>query len=663
MNLLNISLLAPAALLGLLAVALPIYLHMRHKPRAEVYRFPAMDFLLKADKKRKRRFRVEQWLLMAFRIGIVCFLAFLFAKPYMDQQLNERGFQNNQPLVLIVDDSASMLAGGRGDRFFDEALARIGEVARSRSGGSPTHLIMASAPQAHAELTSADQVLGVLPRLRPTAHAVTLDEAYVEALNLIDRNGWQQASVQVYTDGSANAWQALPEQKPENVDVIYTDLRESRGDFVNVGIAEVSQSPGDANAVEVHVTNGHHEAQDVPVRVTGDGLATVSYRLRVEPHARATHRFDLGEQVPATIRVELADDDFDLDNRVVFAPKTNKRIRLLIVDGDTHPDPMRNESFFFKNALGFEESQKYGFDFEVVTPAGLTPARVEAVDVLCLLNVDTPNTDLLQAALAAGKGVFVSMGDRMVFERWNEFFGEYDLQTWEPKVLSPPEGVQIKDYSHPLFPPIRDTEWQSYLEGVAINKVRIMSVGRSNFEIPIARYDGSPLLLSKDLQPGRLMIWTSSMDLDWGSFPLEFGYVPFSRQLVAYLAGRESATGYQQMTTTDLARRGPDHGLVLQMTTDAVRTLDVQGPKPGVYTRSAGNGTDFVQVNLDPAEMDFRSLADPTNGVATAEALEELGFRSYVRRDLAPSVQWLLFLLIVVETLVAARMTLQWGAR
>ncbi len=64
MNLLNVSFLAPAALLGLIALAVPIYLHMRHKPRAETYKFPAIDFLLKAQKKKKRRFHAEQLLLM-----------------------------------------------------------------------------------------------------------------------------------------------------------------------------------------------------------------------------------------------------------------------------------------------------------------------------------------------------------------------------------------------------------------------------------------------------------------------------------------------------------------------------------------------------------------------------------------------------------------------
>ena len=52
MNLLNVSFLAPFALIGLAALAVPIYLHMRHKPRAESFKFPAIDFLLKAQRKK-----------------------------------------------------------------------------------------------------------------------------------------------------------------------------------------------------------------------------------------------------------------------------------------------------------------------------------------------------------------------------------------------------------------------------------------------------------------------------------------------------------------------------------------------------------------------------------------------------------------------------------
>lgn len=225
-------------------------------------------------------------------------------------------------------------------------------------------------------------------------------------------------------------------------------------------------------------------------------------------------------------------------------------------------------------------------------------------------------------------------------------------------------AVDIKSFDHPMFPPIEDLEWTGYLSNVGIQILRLVSVGRSNFEIPMALTNGHPLLLSKDLNPGKMMIWSSSMDLDWNNFALEFGYVPFVRQIVSYLAGRDSSATWQRYTTNEARDRELLDKLNLKYSAPVFKNLNVAGPVPGVYTlNGSANRTEFVQITLDPSELDFRTMEDLAETDESTQALEELGFRNYLRSDLAPSIQWLLFLLILVETAVAARISLNWGAR
>ena len=552
MNLFNISFLAPVALLGLLALAIPIYLHMRHKPRAEIFKFPAIDFLLKAQKKRKRRFRVEQWLLMAFRIIIIALLAMLFAKPFIDNNINEKGFRDNQPLVFILDDSASMLAGGANNRFFERAIDQIRDLIANRDAESPVFLMPASRPTAHLETGSADGVNALLGELKATSYALVLDGAYHEAIDLIQRQNWSQATIHILTDGSRSAWRELPAQKPEKVEVVYTSLLDENPDFQNVSITNVAQSPGDTNSVEITLLNSGGQSRDTALRIEGSGFSPLQHRMRIDASASASHRFGLGDPLPPTLTVRIPDDSFELDNQVIFAPKPNKTIRILIVDGDTHPDSVRNESFFFRNALGGEESEGYGYQIETVTPVGFERSHVAQNDVLCFLNVDAPPTDLMKEALKQGKGVFISMGDRMDFERWNLFFPTIDLELWEAQRLPEGMGAEIKLPNHPFLTPIGELAWNGYLQNMSVEALRLMSVGRSQFEIPIALNNGSPLLLAKDLAPGRVLIWTSTLDLDWNNFPIEFGFVPFSRHVIAYLAGQESATSYLSYTVNEI---------------------------------------------------------------------------------------------------------------
>jgi hypothetical protein len=154
------------------------------------------------------------------------------------------------------------------------------------------------------------------------------------------------------------------------------------------------------------------------------------------------------------------------------------------------------------------------------------------------------------------------------------------------------------------------------------------------------------------------------MDADWSNFPIEFGYVPFVRQACSWLAGRDLENDYSSLTVDEVLARDLTDKLSLKYAPDVYANLDHHGPKPGVYTTISEARTHFVSVTLDPAELDFTGFAKHDDDAAdAASALAAIGFRSYHRTDLAPSVQWLLFLLLLVETFVAARITLSWGAR
>ena len=58
---------------GLAAVSIPIIIHILNRRRYKTVTWAAMEFLLRAMKKNRRRLRFEQWVLLATR----CLLVFL----------------------------------------------------------------------------------------------------------------------------------------------------------------------------------------------------------------------------------------------------------------------------------------------------------------------------------------------------------------------------------------------------------------------------------------------------------------------------------------------------------------------------------------------------------------------------------------------------------
>ena len=79
----GLTFLQPAFLFGALAAAVPVIIHLIYRRRALVHRFPAVRFLLLADKRTARKFRLSQWLLLALRMLAICLLAFSLARPHL----------------------------------------------------------------------------------------------------------------------------------------------------------------------------------------------------------------------------------------------------------------------------------------------------------------------------------------------------------------------------------------------------------------------------------------------------------------------------------------------------------------------------------------------------------------------------------------------------
>ena len=109
--------LAPLFLAGLLGVAIPIVVHLTHRPRREAYAFPSLMFLARIPFRSVKRQRVRHWWLLALRIGVVALIVSAFARPLLNRLGAGGGaFAVGREVVVLLDDSYSMRYGDRWQR-------------------------------------------------------------------------------------------------------------------------------------------------------------------------------------------------------------------------------------------------------------------------------------------------------------------------------------------------------------------------------------------------------------------------------------------------------------------------------------------------------------------------------------------------------------------
>ena len=90
-------------------LAVPLIIHLLNRRRVRVVTWAAMDFLLSAFQKRKRRMRLENLLLLLLRCAIPVLLALVMARPFFGtQNLLSLLADDTREVVVVLDHSYSM---------------------------------------------------------------------------------------------------------------------------------------------------------------------------------------------------------------------------------------------------------------------------------------------------------------------------------------------------------------------------------------------------------------------------------------------------------------------------------------------------------------------------------------------------------------------------
>src|SRR5687768_5263063 len=82
----SLTFLAPLFLLGLLAVAVPVIVHLVNRERQNAIAFPSLMFLRRVPFRSVRRQRIRHWSLFALRCLALALLALAFARPFLDRE-------------------------------------------------------------------------------------------------------------------------------------------------------------------------------------------------------------------------------------------------------------------------------------------------------------------------------------------------------------------------------------------------------------------------------------------------------------------------------------------------------------------------------------------------------------------------------------------------
>lgn len=698
------TLLAPALLLGLLGLSVPIVAHLLGREPPRPIRFAAMRFLHATDQSVTQRRAIQDWPLLVVRLLLLALLVMVLTRPSSTAESGVAVVGEPHDAVILLDASRSMELRVDGRPLLEHAAERIDGLLASLPPGSRVGLVTTD-PDGPREEPSADPdvVHDAIEAWRaagprPRAGAWTMAEALPAATALLQRvEGERPRVVYAVGDATARGLASLPQAAEGGALVVpipAIDADEPRPEHVAIEEARWEPAPElDPRALRITAVLQRHPPSDpeaagtaeerrVPVvlRVGDTELArtTVDLALGEPTPVEFTHTLPAEEDVtPAVVAIDVPDDPMPSDDARHLWLSADDAIEVTIVNGDPSELRAHDEVWFLSTAATVDDAEQR------LRLRSLAPDQLESrlreqgaqalrdVDVLVLANLRAPPPDVapvIVAQVRSGMGLLVTMGDRVQPEAWNARFDELlplrmreavRVGTAPGRTEARAEGLAPADLGHPAFRRLRG---DLGLGGTRAQRVMLLEPDSERaHQIALSFTSGAPALLTREVGAGRVALLTTTIDRDWADLPLRPGFVPLVSSLLEWLADQRSGGGGTELVAGQPRAMRAEQPITV--TTPSGSQISVAPDEDGQATFEDTLVPGHYRVELPEAQSVFAVVVDPVESDTRWQPLAASPLQDGERRHVAVTVPRWRALWWLIGVLLAAEALLRWRAR
>ena len=539
--------LSPSILWGLLAITIPIIIHLISLRHTRDTEFSTLRFIKSLKHETIRHLRIKQWLLVLLRtIAILC-LILMFSRPLMTGTLTGKlaGYVESRA-VIVVDNSASMAVHTDDGTLLDRAKSSLPAILKGLEGETTVELYQTNPPRklfsgSHKESGS------IMPRVKGIVQTNMADNLWTvidSVLQTVEASEPNRECFIISDFQSAPSF-AIDSLNP-NSDWKYYCILQPKVEN-NISISEVSvlsqiKLPNHLVKLNTRIGNGGvTEKRNIPVELYLNDERVGQVVSQFQPSKFKDFMFQVypGETGIINGKIVIPDDDFPLDNFRNFELVIPNQIAVKVIGQSVE------ELFLLELALNaiIGETELLLIDRHVSDD--LERLFLSDIDILLLhnpANLSNSAIEDLQRFLMRGGGLIWFVGNDL---------NQTDPVAW-PSLLKLPGLIQtrrldgnsffstlIMEENHSLFTDLDIKKMNEELPQVfGYNEVRL----QMNHTPLIKLNNGHPLLIESKAFGSVGFVFTSPLNLRWNDLPVKGFLVPLLHRMLILLATREFNT-------------------------------------------------------------------------------------------------------------------------
>lgn len=640
------SFLTPFYLLGLLAIALPIILHLINFRKPQKQAFSTLVFFKQLQRSSMKRLKLKKRLLLALRIALLALLALALARPALSPGA-AFNLQSGSVLYMIL------IENGPGMRQIDERGPLMDTVSDalntliSRADTEDRFLIY----NTHGELlmpqemgpAQAGQLLEDLEAVNAGNFTASRLDQLLRRAGSTDRD---QRNMYVFARGAENISQSLRDFSPqveydlELLPVTLVQTGEQPSENVAITSIESSSSiiaAGRPISFEVRLENfGQRPVFNYALSLESEGETAGQYQVNLEPGEEQRYTFELipPESGSLTGRALLEGDAVGFDNERFFALELPEVRRILLLRPEDEGSGSRSwlRPVFEAARRTADQIQLSEVDWDTLSERLSAAPLPDAVMLEGVEEVPEFAWSGLISFVQQGGGLVLFPGERGTPEQMNRFLqqlnaGRFTGLLGDPGRFESVARVDRLVRGHPVLDNIFEAgeAEEIRLELPEIFHYWRYDTGSGSAAQRILNTNlGDPLLVQHNFGEGRLFVSAVHTSPGWSEFSINPLFAPIFYRLGLFAASGESGglnsftlgQSFEWLYSRGNAQAGTELSLndlrLVPETSNTSRGLRIQATtaewRPGIARLSINEDTLSIAVNQQMEESKLHAV-------------------------------------------------------
>lgn len=329
---------APLFLIGLVAVAIPVVVHLFNFRRYKKVYFSNVERLEQLQSETRKQSTLRQILIMAARILAIVFLVLAFARPVIKKGDNTFASGNNLVSVYI-DNSFSMDGTDGSVSLLEKAKGKAREIVAAYGPTDRFQLMTSDAVGRQFHWLNKDDMLTEIDDVESSGSTLTIAAAVQKLSDFLSHGGGENRQAYIISDFQASTVDLSDLKKDRAIGLTLVPLESVGRSNVyidSVALGAPVTNKGSSVTVEVWVCNESDEdleKQPVTLFVNERQRALATVDLPAQSRSKVDMHFVVDMTGILNCRVETVDYPVTFDDKHYFTLNVRDRIRGLIVEG------------------------------------------------------------------------------------------------------------------------------------------------------------------------------------------------------------------------------------------------------------------------------------------------------------------------------------------